>query len=121
MEEERGEWMNFLQQRDTLHLIVDIGEEPRSYAELKEWATIEKSALSNRLKTGRRLDVWQKTLVETDGGGDEEVYELLRGGQRVFDQLQKMDAVEASKRAREHFDVVFNAREMLVDRLRSDE
>lgn len=121
MDEEREEWINFLQQRDTLHLIVDIGEEPRPFAELKERATIKKTALADRLKTGRRLDVWQKTLVETDDGGDKEVYELAKGGKRVFDQLQEMDAVEASKQARDHLDVVFNARETLVDRLRPDE
>lgn len=58
MDEEREEWIDFLQRRDTLHLIVDIGEEPRTYAELKDRATIKESALSRRLKTGRRLDVW---------------------------------------------------------------
>ena len=93
---------------------MDIGEEPRTFAELVDRATIKKSALSKRLKTGWRFDAWQKTLVETADGGDQEVYVLGWSGKRVFGQLKKMDAVEASKHARDHLDGVFSARERLT-------
>ena len=80
MADDQESFANFLERQDTIHLIVDIGVEPRRYSDLAERVSIKESALSNRLTTGVKLDVWRKDIVETVDG-DERVYRLDKTGE----------------------------------------
>lgn len=117
---ESDELADFLENRDTVHLIVDIGVEPRRLSDLVERVSISESAFANRMTTGRNLGVWWMDVVETEAG-DQRVYRLTDEGEVAFGQLDEMGAVEASLQAREHLPVVWEAKETLVNRLRDED
>lgn len=121
MANDREEIANFLERRDTIHFIVDIGTEPREYAELKDCVSLKESAFANRLKAGRRLDFWTTEIVEDEEGNEQRVYRLAKNGETAFSRLEEMDAVEASIEAREQLEVVRDVRRNMVERLRSEE
>lgn len=111
------EWAEFLDSRGSIHLIVEIGEEPRRFSELEDRVLISSGTLWKRLKEGVKIGVFELDIIERDGT-DVRVYRLTDEGEFAFEQLADLDAVEASHRARDHQATVEDARETLVDRLR---
>lgn len=119
MSERMEAWANFLELRDSIHLIVDIGVAPRRYSELEQRVSIGQSTLTERLNSGVKLGIWRKDIIDVEDGEDTEVYRLTDDGKVAFEQLEKLDAVEASQQARDHHEVVVEARQTLVDRLQN--
>lgn len=111
------EWAAFLDSQGAIHLIVDLGTEPRRFSELEDRVPISTSTLWNRLKEGVKIGVFELDIIERDGA-DVKAYQLTGEGEAAFEQLEALDAVEASKQMRTHQTTVEEARQTLVDRLR---
>lgn len=113
------EWIEFFEGAGSIHLVVELGEEPQRYIDLKNKIPISPETLSNRLHTGVKIEVWELDLIEKDGT-DARVYRLTEKGESAFDRLTEVGAVEASHRVREYSTELERAKQAFLEILTSD-
>lgn len=114
------EWKSFLEAKGTLHIIVDLGEEPREYSELEDRIPISTSTLAKRLKEGVKLDAWELERIVTEEV-DRTVYQLKRSGQHVYNGLEARDALDDIREVREAVRKADEVEDVLVSQLPDEE
>lgn len=117
---EADDWREFLEAKGTLHIVAELGEEPREYSELEETIPVSSSTLSRRLKEGVRLDAWELERIVTKEV-DRTVYQLERSGQHVYNGLNEQDAVADFDEFRELSEQIDDIEDLLIGRLPDDD
>lgn len=75
----------FLEATGTLEILLEIGERQRTFGYLRDNIEISSSTLSNRLKGGVQLGIWEQTLHYEDDGTSRKVYQLTDDGEQYYD------------------------------------
>ena len=81
---------DFLQRKGSVEIIVEIGFGTSTFQNIKKSVLVSSSTISNRLKDGVEIEVFDVTHRPTEYGTQKR-YELTSIGNRVFEWIQEID------------------------------
>jgi DNA-binding HxlR family transcriptional regulator len=111
----------FLEATGTLEILLEIGERQRTFGYLRDNVEISSSTLSDRLKGGVQLGIWEQTLRHEDGGTSRKVYQLTEDGEEYYDLALDYDFPTLFKEFyRIKFELESTHREYVNEALMSD-
>ncbi|MFP8955080.1 hypothetical protein ACLI4Z_19350 [Natrialbaceae archaeon A-arb3/5] len=91
----------FLESKGSLEILAEIGlEQHCRHIYLRERLHVSSSTLSNRLKEGVKLGVWEHTLVKNDDN-THKAYQLTGRGLKLFELIQEYDLSEKYREQRQ--------------------
>jgi hypothetical protein len=81
---------DFLQRKGSVEIIVEIGSGSSTFQNIKKSVLVSSSTISNRLKDGVEIELFDVTHRPTEYGTQKR-YELTPIGNRVFEWIQEID------------------------------
>lgn len=80
--------------KGSIEILVQLGDGPKRFSEIKPVIPISTSTLSRRLKEGVKDGVWEQSLEEQDDGSSVKMYELTQKGEEFYEVAEELDLPE---------------------------